>query len=104
MSTTFAFPEPPARRESDTSAGAAKAIGGSAGFYRKKVLQAFRQAGDAGLTADQAAELAGLSILTARPRVTELNKAGLIVDTGDRRRNASGRRAVVWRVVEGACL
>ena len=50
-----------------------------------------------GATADEIAYVLKYSILTVRPRVSELNKMDLIVDSGLRRLNTSGRRAIVWR-------
>ena len=53
-----------------------------------------------GRTADEIAiELGkdGLGILSVRPRVTELVKTDMLVDTGKRRKNSSGRNAIVWR-------
>jgi len=41
----------------------------------------------------------GKSNLSIRPRITELVLQGRIFDTGERRRNASGKSAIVWRVV-----
>ena len=49
------------------------------------------------MTADECAELMGASVLTIRPRISELNKLGKIIDTGIRRPNKSGRNAVVWK-------
>jgi hypothetical protein len=51
-----------------------------------------------GLTADEVAYALGYSILTVRPRVSELKRMKLIVDAGLRRPNASGRNAIAWRV------
>jgi DNA-binding transcriptional ArsR family regulator len=48
-------------------------------------------------TADEIAYVLKYSILTVRPRVSELNKMGLITDTEKRRANTSGRMAIVWR-------
>lgn len=50
-------------------------------------------------TADQAAEFLGLSILSVRPRFSELRALGEVEDTGERKLNASGHKAVVWRLV-----
>ena len=52
------------------------------------------------MTADEIAAVLGLSILTVRPRVTDLNKAGRIEDTGARRQTGSGNAAIVWRIKE----
>ncbi len=53
-----------------------------------------------GATADEVAYALKYSILTVRPRVSELYKLGLIVDSGLRRKNASGKNAIVW-IVKG---
>ena len=50
-----------------------------------------------GLTADEIAAKLGESVLAVRPRVSELFRAGLIEKTGDRRPNASGLNAHVWK-------
>ncbi len=47
-------------------------------------------------TADEIAAGLQQSILTIRPRVSELRAGGQVRDTGERRRNASGKRATVW--------
>jgi predicted ArsR family transcriptional regulator len=49
-------------------------------------------------TADQVASLLSQSVLSIRPRVAELHKMGLIVATGERRRNRSGHSAMTWRI------
>jgi hypothetical protein len=47
-------------------------------------------------TADELANLMGESILSVRPRMSELKRMGFIQDTGTRRLNASGKGAIVW--------
>lgn len=86
----------PAARDTETSRAAAASIAPSAARVRSMVLNAIRAS--AGLTADEAADRLGMSVLTVRPRVSELGKAGAIVDAGVRRANQSGRKAIVWRV------
>lgn len=49
------------------------------------------------LTTDECASLLEESVLSIRPRFSELRALGQITDTGDRRLNDSGRRAIVWR-------
>ena len=50
-------------------------------------------------TADQVAEGLDYSILTIRPRMSELHAKNLIRDTGDRGINShSGKRAIKWEV------
>lgn len=51
-----------------------------------------------GLTADEVAGVLDESILSIRPRITELKEMGIVEDSGVRRLNASGKRATVWRV------
>lgn len=54
------------------------------------------------LTADEIAADLGYSVLSIRPRVTELGALGLIYDTGITRKNASGRPAIVWKATAAA--
>ena len=49
------------------------------------------------MTADEIAAKLGQSVLAVRPRVSELFHAGLIEKTGERRPNASGLNAYVWK-------
>lgn len=64
-----------------------------AGLLRNKCLQALK---DAALTADEVAERIGETVLSVRPRITELSQAGQVAKTTLRRPNASGRSAAVW--------
>jgi predicted ArsR family transcriptional regulator len=57
-----------------------------------------------GATADEIAKDLNLSILSVRPRVSELHRSGEIEQTGGRRKNESGMTATVWRIVSGATL
>lgn len=63
---------------------------------RAIVLEAFKAAGATGLTADQAAERTGQTILYVRPRVTELGALGKLKRKGETRTNESGQQADVW--------
>ncbi len=65
---------------------------------RKEVLEWMAE-NPAGATADEIADAIDRSPFTVRPRVSELNKMGAIVDSGARRMNAaSGRMATVWKL------
>ena len=64
----------------------------------RELCKAALQASDAGLTADEVAEVLDQSILSIRPRLTELGRLGDIEDTGERRKNQSGKKAIVWRM------
>lgn len=93
------YPRTPGWRKPETSIEAAEAIAPAVEGLRAEVLAAIRRAealGSDGLTADEAAAKLERSILAIRPRVTELRALGLLFDSGERRQNESGRRAVVW--------
>jgi hypothetical protein len=48
-------------------------------------------------TVDETCRITGLPRYSLQPRFTELRKAGAIRDTGQRRPNVSGAKAIVWR-------
>lgn len=50
------------------------------------------------MTADECARHLSESVLSIRPRFSELLRANRIEDTGERRKNASGRNATVWKI------
>lgn len=73
-----------------------KALGSSA-KHRAALLGVLKAFG--AQTADAAGALCGLGPLSARPRVTELAKEGLIEATGERRPSAQGNPSAVWRAL-----
>lgn len=81
----------------DTRREAYEAATVLAADVRERCLSALE---DAALTADEVAERTGDSILTIRPRMTELKQQGRIVKTPLRRRNKSGKSATVWMLVD----
>ena len=89
------YPASPGFKESTTSRAAAESMAPTAHLLRTRCLAALREGGDG--TADEIAARLDCSILAIRPRVSELQHDGAIVDTGERRANASGRSAKVWR-------
>lgn len=93
---TGAYPYTPGYKAHGTSELAAHGAAFSAADVRNEVLRAIERAGVEGLTADEAAAKVHRSILTVRPRVSELKLYGLIKDSGRTRLNDSGRRATVW--------
>lgn len=90
------YPHMPGHRGVDTSMAAAQSMEQSAPLLRQRCLERLRL-GPA--TADEIAEALGLSVLSIRPRVTELYQSGAITDTGERRKNVSGRMAKVFKVL-----
>lgn len=91
------YPDAPGYKENTTSREAAESMKEDAETLRMAVYGALKHNG--GMTADETAEYLNRSILSIRPRFTELKKQGLIFDTGFRRKNASGKKAKVWGVV-----
>jgi hypothetical protein len=90
------YPESPGSK-SPHSREAARQIANHAGTVRGIILAEYRAAFPRGLTADEVAKLAEESVLTARPRVSELGAQGLLERTCERRKNDSGMTAAVWR-------
>ncbi|MFN7174201.1 MAG: hypothetical protein ACK4MT_05760 [Thermaurantiacus tibetensis] len=90
------YPGAPGFKRQATSAEAATSMRDQAGRLRGAVLAALRRHGP--LTADEIAGALGETVLSVRPRVSELAVEGLVVKTSQRRRNDSGRTAIVWRL------
>jgi DNA-binding MarR family transcriptional regulator len=90
------YPDAPGHRGVDTSREAAEAFAPKLGRLQKLALEAIRSRGPFGLTADELAETLGLDRYSIQPRSTELRRKRLIEDSGLRRFNATGRRAIVW--------
>ena len=90
------YPDSPGHRGVETSIEAAEALAPKLGRLQRMAEQAIFNAGPAGLTADELAEQLELDRYSIQPRTTELKRKGLVVDSGTRRLNASGKRAVVW--------
>lgn len=103
MTDLFAYPNTPGAQARDTSRAAAAGIAKAAPHIREQVLEVFERS--AGMTADECAGRMGLSILTVRPRVTELSRLGKLRDSGTRRKNTlSGKSAIVWAPVYPAAV
>jgi predicted ArsR family transcriptional regulator len=93
---TEGYPNAPGHRAVDTSIKAAEALAPGLGRLQAMALAAIQRAGDAGLTADELAAKLGLSRWAVQPRTSELRRKGAIQDGGQRRRNVTGRHAIVW--------
>lgn len=90
------YPDRPGYRRRDTSKEAADAIAPKASSLQVLVLDAIRAAGALGLTAHECAAVLRLDRSAVQPRTTELSLLGFIRDSGARRHNTSGKRAIVW--------
>jgi len=90
------YPNAPGHRGVDTSIAAANALAPKLGRLQKMALQAIRDAMAHGRTADELAAILGMDRWSIQPRTSELSRKGLIRDSGQRRRNATGKMAIVW--------
>lgn len=99
MTDLFTYPHAPGAQDRDTSRAAADDIAETAPQLRGRALAVIERSN--GMTADEVAGKLGLSILSIRPRMTELSRLGKVRDSGQRRPNASGRNAIVWCAVKG---
>lgn len=88
------YPAVPAATKDDTSREAAEAMRPRSHILRNKVLACLRQRP---LTVHECARLLAETVPAVQPRFSELRAMSLIIDTGDRRLNDSGRKAIVWR-------
>jgi hypothetical protein len=80
----------------ETSSAAAEAQSKRAPYLRQMCLDKIRACE---CTADECADALGIDKLSIRPRFSELAALGKIFDTGHRRRNSSGKTAIVWRAL-----
>jgi DNA-binding MarR family transcriptional regulator len=93
---TERYPDAPGHRSVDTSIAAAEAIAPTLGRLQRMALDAIRDAGPQGHTAEELAAVLKLDRTTVQPRTSELKRKGMIHDSGQRRQNATGKRAIVW--------
>lgn len=87
---------PPAQLHSETSIAAAKEIHPLAYGLRRRVYEELDLRGENGATDHELQVALEMNPSTERPRRIELVRAGLVCDSGERRRTAGGRGAVVW--------
>jgi hypothetical protein len=80
----------------ETSRDAATSVADAAVSRRGAATAYIASRGRHGATADEVADALGWERYSSRPRLAELNKAGAIIDSGDRREGVSGRRQAVW--------
>jgi hypothetical protein len=93
----------PFQAHSETSRDAAKSIEPEAASLRGKVfkvLSVLRMYTFNGLTDEEIQGFLDMNPSTERPRRIELVRLGLVEDSGQKRKTASGRLATVWRAVK----
>ena len=87
------YPDAPGHRGIETSIEAAESFAPKIGRLQRIALDAVGKRAAFGLTFDEAAEVSGFDFRSIQPRISELRRKGLVVDSGLRRRNSSGKRA-----------
>ncbi|ARU06157.1 hypothetical protein CCO03_17065 [Comamonas serinivorans] len=70
--------------------------------FHRLILEFVRVAGEAGRTDDEITLGLYLHPDAARPRRYELVTAGLVVNSGTRRKGVSGRSGIVWTAAKEA--
>lgn len=90
------YPHSAGHRGVDTSIAAAASINDALPRLQWCVLGVILGFGEDGATADEVAFVLGWERFRARPRTSELRKAGRIVDSGRRRDSLSGIASIVW--------
>ena len=98
----MSYPENPGYKAPGPSSEAARKVTRHAATIRDRVLQFLQSRHSAGFTPDRIAAFLGISILSVRPRITELHLQGEIEPTGERGKNESGMSAQCWRAVAPA--
>lgn len=96
MATPEPYPYAAGYKRDGTSSDAAAYV--DAGTLRGQVLASLRVQGPA--TADEVAARINIDRLSIRPRLSELQHLGKVRDSGLRRRNASGRYAMVFEALQ----
>ena len=87
------------RNAPDTEIAAAHKVASRVVGRRLQILCGLAQCGEA-RTGSELAKNLGLSILSVRPRLTELQEINCILDTGIRRKNEFGNTEIVWQITE----
>lgn len=83
----------------ETSHDAAASMLGYAASHRAKILAYLRDCG--GATGDRIDEALDWKHATANRRLPELRRLGLVVMTEETDVTRSGRRARIWRLIDG---
>jgi hypothetical protein len=92
----MSYPTTPGHKGTDTSKAAAPHRD-TAAKIRSQVLAEFESFGP--MTADECAARLQMSILTVRPRCSELKLTNCLADTGERRRNAGTMKSAAVLMV-----
>lgn len=95
--TRPSYPQVPGFKARDTSRDSASSTEARAPRLRQLCIDQLMLCGP--LTTDECASNLGIDKLSIRPRFSELAATGKVRDSGERRENGSGKRAIVWALV-----
>ncbi len=95
MQLHMPYGDDPGHSNKTTSLEAARSMKQSLGALQARVLDHIRRYPS---TDEEIERILGLSHQSASARRRELVLGGEIIDSGDRRKNSTGRMAIVWRV------
>lgn len=92
------FPDRPGARAGspETAFEAADSMAVAGKTREAKALRLIGAAAEKGCTADEVAETLNWELYSSRPRLSTMRARGEIVDSGKRRKGASGRNQAVW--------
>jgi hypothetical protein len=90
------YPDYPGHRGVETSIAAADALAAHLGPLQTLTFDLIGRRGALGATSDECAADLGIDRRSIQPRTSELRRKGLIVDSGLRRPNMTGKSAIVW--------
>jgi hypothetical protein len=94
------YPHSPGHRGVETNIEAADSLASRLGTLQNLTLNFIARRGAFGATSDECTAGLGIDRGSVQPRTSELSRKGLIIDSGLRRRNGTGKRAIVWSLPE----
>ena len=89
----------PYSQDTDTSKAAAESVKDAARTFRKKIHVLLGGLYPAGATSEELSKHLLVDYGTIQPRTSELRDSLIIMDSGARRDNESGKAAIVWRII-----
>ena len=92
------YPYKAGHRKVKTSIKSANDINKKLKRLQKVVLLELEKVSPEGLTGSEIANKTGYSILSIRPRTTELKLQGLIIDTEKTRKNEGGKSEIIYQL------
>lgn len=95
------YPQVPGHNKVDTSIEAAESMEKSSATLRTRVLNILGGADFPfvyPMTSEQISDISGISHDNVWKRISELRGMGKVEDSGKRRRNRSGRKAIAWQI------